>query len=297
MACLRAPVPGGLVLKVLGFLLWVCRDALALAACRDPTGFKLLRPSGVDGPRPDARDQQLTPDLGRRGRSGCGGKRCPALSLAQINDVSTRPSGGTVEDRLGPPIGRPSAVAGDGRRSRWRRLTIVSVPLIVVLAGCDGSASPAGPTAAGGTSTSRPSSTTTPSTTGSEQSAVEAAYRRFWAVSWDVDKQAPGQWRPLLATVSVNPVLTRLLAGTRAQREAGIRLYGQVVPRPSVTRLAHGRAEVKDCQDASNAGQAEAASGKRRTVGVARTPVTASLVRRSDGLWRVSDVRYPGEKC
>lgn len=183
------------------------------------------------------------------------------------------------------------------RRARWRRLTVAVVPLVVVLVGCDGSASPAAPTATGGTSAGQQSPATSPSTAGNERSAVEAAYRRFWAVSWDVDKQAPERWRQLLAAVSVDPELTRLYAGTKAQHEAGIQLYGQVVPRPSVTRLAQGRAEVKDCQDASNAGQADAASGKRRTVGVARTPVAASLARGSDGVWRVSDVRYPGGSC
>jgi hypothetical protein len=126
---------------------------------------------------------------------------------------------------------------------------------------------------------------------------VEAAYRRFWAVSWDVDKQPASRWRAVLASVSVDPELTRLYAGTKAQQQAAIRLYGYVSPRPTVRRVAGDRATVFDCQDASHAGQADARTGRPKTVGVARTPVGATLLRGSDGVWRVSDVRYTGGGC
>lgn len=175
-----------------------------------------------------------------------------------------------------------------------RRLIAVAATSFATVSACHSTAAPQVPPSS--PSSVVPTATaTTPAR--DERAAVEADYRRFWSVSWNVDKQPPARWRPVLAGVSVDPVLTRLLAGTKAQREAGIRLYGQVVARPAVTRIAQGRAEIKDCQDASNAGQADAASGKRRTVGVARTPVTAFLVRGSDGVWRVSDVRYPGGSC
>jgi len=58
-----------------------------------------------------------------------------------------------------------------------------------------------------------------------------------------------------------------------------------------------GRATVTDCQDASHAGQADARTGKPRSVGVARTWVDATLVLGGDGVWRVSEINYPGSRC
>ena len=177
------------------------------------------------------------------------------------------------------------------------RVLLLAGPVAVAVGACSGSPSPAAPVVTSGAEGSRLPQPTPSATSDSERTAVEAAYRKFWEVSWDVDKQPVGRWRPLLATVSVDPELTRLYAGTKAQSTAGIRLYGKVVPRPTVLRASGGRAEVRDCQDASKAGQADARSGKPKTVGVARAPVTASLVRGSDGVWRVSDVRYTGGSC
>jgi len=54
---------------------------------------------------------------------------------------------------------------------------------------------------------------------------------------------------------------------------------------------------VRDCQDASHSGQADAATGRARTVGVAHNPVEADLVRGADGHWRVSRISYPGGSC
>ena len=215
------------------------------------------------------------------------------MSNAASKPASSRPAAARAA---------PSSVVGDtGRavlgRLEWRRVLILAVAAVAVAAAaCDGPPSPGASSVSSGAGSRQPQATSSV-TTESERTAVEAAYRKFWEVSWDVDKQPAVLWRPLLATVYVDPELTRLYAGTKAQNTAGIQLYGKVVPRPSVLRLAGGRAEVRDCQDASKAGQADARSGTPKTVGVARAPVTASLVRGPDGVWRVSDVRYTGGSC
>lgn len=182
-------------------------------------------------------------------------------------------------------------------RATGRATAVVMALLAAVVAACDSADSSGVPPP-----TPSAFASTTPSASGTsaaqaERAAVEAAYRRFWAVSWEVDKQPASRWRPVLSTVSVDPLLTRLYAGTKAQQQAGIRLYGQVLPRPVVGRVTGGRANVRDCQDASQAGQADARTGARKTIGVARTPVSASLMRGADGAWRVSDVRYTGGTC
>jgi hypothetical protein len=174
-------------------------------------------------------------------------------------------------------------------------LALAAVPW---LAGCDHrtARAPADTPPAPSASAASPAATTS-SRALAERAAVEAAYRRFWAVSWDVDKQPASRWRVVLAGVSVDPELTRLYAGTKAQQQAGVRLYGQVGARPTVRQVSGNRATVSDCQDASKAGQADARTGKPKTVGVARSPVEATMVRGADGRWRVSDVRYTGGVC
>ncbi len=129
--------------------------------------------------------------------------------------------------------------------------------------------------------------------------AVEAAYREFWAVGQTFDRDyPPGRWRQVLARVATDPILSRALSGARLQREHGVVLYGEVILRLRVVSvLPGGAARVADCQDTSRTGQADAKTGKRRTVGVPRTPVSASLVRGADGRWRVSDVKYIGGGC
>jgi hypothetical protein len=170
---------------------------------------------------------------------------------------------------------------------------MLAVAAAVAVVGCDGSTQAAGPVPT--TQSVGPSGS--PTTAADGRAAVESAYRRFWVVSWDVDKQPASRWRAVLATVSVDPELTRLYAGTKAQQQAGIRLYGQVHARPTVRQVAGNRATVSDCQDASKAGQADARTGKPKTVGVARSPVEATMLRGADGAWRVSDVRYTGGSC
>jgi hypothetical protein len=184
------------------------------------------------------------------------------------------------------------------RTSRGRTAGLIAVAVVILLPGCDQSAQHAQPAPISDTTTRSASPPSTPPPTSANQRlAVEAAYRKFWAVSWDVDKQPPSRWRPVLASVSVDPELTRLYAGTKAQQQAGIRLYGHVEPHPSVRQVTGDSASIVDCQDASHAGQADARTGRPKTVGVARSPVEASLRRGTDGVWRVSDVRYKGGAC
>jgi len=170
----------------------------------------------------------------------------------------------------------------------------------IMLAGCDGSSQPPVATATHAASPSSSSETGTPSSTVADQrAAVEAAYREFWAVGQSFDRDyPPNRWREVLARVATDPVLSRALAGARLQREHGIVLYGRVILRPTVVSVsADGRARVSDCQDTSRTGQADARTGKRRTVGVPRAPVKAALARGADGRWRVSDLNYVGGGC
>ncbi|HYT10395.1 MAG TPA: hypothetical protein VEL73_07010 [Mycobacteriales bacterium] len=126
---------------------------------------------------------------------------------------------------------------------------------------------------------------------------MQAAYRRFWAVATTVERQPPRRWRAALATVAIDPFLTRLLEGFRAQRARGLRQYGTVSSRPTVVDLSTDRASIVDCQDASRSGEADLDSGLPRTVGAPRTPFAATLVRGSGRVWRLADARYLAGSC
>lgn len=175
-------------------------------------------------------------------------------------------------------------------------LMLVPVAALVLAAGCDHAPAPAPATPAQPTS----SAATSPATdVAAERAAVEAAYRSYWSVSETFDQRYPeSAWLSVLGRVAVDPQLGLVLANTKTQKRLGIRLYGHVVPRPSVT-LASGAAvaTIRDCQDASKSGQLDARTGKPRTVGVPRNPVNAVLRRSSDDRWRVASISYPGGSC
>lgn len=130
-----------------------------------------------------------------------------------------------------------------------------------------------------------------------QRRTIEQAYQRFWEISRGVDQLPQDQWRPALEQVAVDPILTQLVEGTRIHRDHSIRLYGQVFAHVTDVQVKSDQAEVRDCQDASQAGQADANTGMRKTVGIARNPVKGSLVRDATGTWRVGLIEYPGGTC
>jgi hypothetical protein len=180
---------------------------------------------------------------------------------------------------------------------RWAgfRVAIVLAILSLGLTACDNARSPAAqprPTPPAG-------ATASADREAADRRAAEQAYRQFWQVSWTFDQHyAQNQWRDVLGAVAVDPELSLLLSGAQRQRQHGITLYGAVIPHPTVPPVnGKNTATVRDCQDASHSGQADAKTGKAHTVGVARNPVVATLARGEDGRWRVSQIRYPGGRC
>ena len=132
-----------------------------------------------------------------------------------------------------------------------------------------------------------------------DRSAVVKAYRAFWPLMARFDQRYPElQWTAVLRRVAVDPQLSQAIAVARQQRRAGVRLYGEPRPRaPRVTVKSATSASVADCADFSHYGQADARTGKPRTVGVARNPVKATLIEGRDGVWRIAEISYPGGTC
>ena len=131
---------------------------------------------------------------------------------------------------------------------------------------------------------------------GGDETVVRQAYERFWQVSQAVPHLPPDRQRLELAAVAAEPLAERMAGALAAQRTRDVTVYGTVTPRISDVRLDGDTAVVRDCQDASRSGQADG-SGRPRTVGLARNPVSATVQRSADGAWRVADVAYPGGSC
>jgi hypothetical protein len=137
----------------------------------------------------------------------------------------------------------------------------------------------------------------TSSTAVAPDAAIRAAYDEYWRVEHTVLQLPESQWPATIGKVAAEPQLSRVVDGLRSLRSQSITLYGSVTSRVSSVDIAGSRATLRDCQDASKAGQADATSGKPKTVGVARSPIEATLERGTDGSWRVTGVTYPGGTC
>jgi hypothetical protein len=126
---------------------------------------------------------------------------------------------------------------------------------------------------------------------------IERAYRRFWTVAATLPDLPPARWLPALSTVATDPLLTQVYEGLQAQRRAGRRDFGTVVPHPRVVGLTGRTASLVDCQDASGSGELDLDSGLPTSVGAARTPLAATLRYGPGERWRVYALRYLDTEC
>lgn len=130
------------------------------------------------------------------------------------------------------------------------------------------------------------------------EAADRAAVEAQWIKSWDVylamattpasDRQA------LAATVTVDPTKTKMLTDAAEFDKQGLKTYGTLGHRISWPQDINGRtfATIDDCQDASQTGSMNVATGNKVTVGVPRDHYQGNLVKGDDGVWRVAEVYY-----
>jgi hypothetical protein len=167
----------------------------------------------------------------------------------------------------------------------------------VLLAGCGGGSVPARPSPPDLSAPSQTSST--PNSSGQEQrQTVEAAYTQFWPRSLAIPNMPEGTWQKEMADLAVDPQLSTTLDGMRRNKQVGVKPYGDVTTRISQVDVNGDRATVIDCQDGSRSGQADTATGDRKTVGSPQIPIRAHMVRdTTNGQWKVSQLEYPGGPC
>jgi hypothetical protein len=168
----------------------------------------------------------------------------------------------------------------------------------VLVAGCSGGGDPA-PAASSSPNLSAPSQASTAPTSGQdERPAVEAAYTQYWPRSAQTPHKPEDTWHDAMAAIAVDPQLSTTLEAMHRNKSVGLTTYGDVTVRISSVEVTGDSATVVDCQDASHAGQADATTGDRKTVGVPRMPVHATVVHdTADGQWKVSQLDFPGGAC
>lgn len=198
-----------------------------------------------------------------------------------------------------PPLhgregGTGRACGAFGQSGPLPKVLLAGFLLTALLAGCstDGSiATNKGPSP----TTASPST----SPTGvDEQQAILEPYRKFWASLTPVSSMPAAERRAALTPFTVDPELKSLLAGmarTDARKQV---FYGADVPRASKASISPdgSRAVVDDCQDSSQAGNAERATGKRLTYGSKRNHVVTTMLRVA-GTWKVYFVSYSKTTC
>ncbi|MGQ0631587.1 MAG: hypothetical protein ACT4P1_11125 [Sporichthyaceae bacterium] len=169
----------------------------------------------------------------------------------------------------------------------------IAVLAVVSVAGCGSSDQPKSEAFEPATVTSSPS----PTPTASQDEAILAAYREFFARQTEISLASKDDRRALLEPFTTNPALQRVLGGMFAAEEIGEVGYGAPVVDPSVQSIDGDRATVRDCQDGRNAGRKKRADGKITTRGIKATKVVATLARGADGRWRMATIEYPEEAC
>jgi hypothetical protein len=174
--------------------------------------------------------------------------------------------------------------------------------LILSAAGCGSSdtidaqhPNPPGHTSSNAPSDPAPSSSSTPSA----REQVLRQYRAFWRALPNASAAKPNRRRAILSRYAANGELKTLLKGMAKQERKGQSIYGKNIPHPTIQTLSVKReiAVINDCQDSSHSGIRDDNGGHHVTVGVSNNPVVTTMQLGTDGVWRVTFVRYPENSC
>ena len=195
-----------------------------------------------------------------------------------------------------PPARGRHEVASAPRGARWRPAMVCALAVLVGsgLAGCagdaDGAATPAPSLSAPSTPAASPVD---------EQAALLAQYRKFWESLTPISLLPEPERRAALAQLAVDPALKSLLAGMRANDDAGEVFYGAHVPNPEPVPISpDGKtALVDDCQDSTGTGLASRSTMEPKTRGVPNNHVNVTMKKSSDGVWKVAFVAYTKTPC
>lgn len=126
---------------------------------------------------------------------------------------------------------------------------------------------------------------------------MASAYTKFVAMLDRADSLPAETRKRDLATVMVDPQLSRVLRRVEEMKRQHIATYGQVAVRIKSVHLTVSGATVFDCQDSGTAGILNSVTGKKINRGVREGNIKALLVKGADGQWRVRKSITIGEGC
>lgn len=137
--------------------------------------------------------------------------------------------------------------------------------------------------------TSAPAAPSATST--SPQSAVQAAYSRYWVVLVQAEHaRYAGQRRRILAQSAAEPLLSDVLSNIDRMHANGVTSAGHVITHIEKTTVTGAEAQVWDCQDATHARLKNISTGRATSRGTAHDHLRADLIQESDGQWRLTKV-------
>jgi hypothetical protein len=139
------------------------------------------------------------------------------------------------------------------------------------------------PTSSGNTA---PNASPSPTTA---EDAIRQSYTQYWVVLPKAEHtDSESQRRRLLADYAVDPQLSTALRGIDDLHGRDLTSSGYVIVRIKKVQLVAGTATVWDCQDATHALIQKRSTGKAVSRGVSHDYLRATLLRGSDGRWRIS---------
>jgi hypothetical protein len=133
-----------------------------------------------------------------------------------------------------------------------------------------------------------------PAAEAADRAAVQEQWIKSWDVYLDIARVPSAERDQLIATVAVDPAKSNMLEDAAKFDSQGLETYGDIEHRISWPQPIDGAdtALIDDCQDASQTGSIRTSTGEKVTVGVPRDHHQGTLIRGSDGVWRVSQVFY-----
>lgn len=139
--------------------------------------------------------------------------------------------------------------------------------------------------------TSATSTATSPTVSADEQAVLDA-YDAFY-VALDAARKDPTKAREILTPVAAGEQLEQTTAKLVEADANGIEEYGSPVLRsPVVASLQDDTAVIRDCQDTSQVGSRQRATGEQLSKGLEQDSARTTL-HRTNGVWKVVSTESP----
>lgn len=132
-----------------------------------------------------------------------------------------------------------------------------------------------------------------------DRAAIESQWTAFWRAWGDILRTPVDQREAVLAALATPGMNERMRNAVADNNGSGIDNYGYVVHEIMFPLSIDGApiVSIVDCQDQTQAGTVETATGKILTAGKARIHIRGEMQKGDDGIWRVNSITEMGGDC